>query len=149
MQQASMQQKIIHVYFLLDHRLSFSVPTTMLESVLLSHSLHFLHSPALEEKAFPAHRLPSVPYAVFESKKLHPMNKFVSILIPYEALMRQLCTILLAVLPVLHILSCSQEKFDGLLPLYFLRYSTMQRISGSVLLIGLPAVLSALYLRIS
>ena len=72
-----------------------------------------------------------------------------SILIPYEALMRQLCTILLAVLPVLHILSCSQEKFDGLLPLYFLRYSAMQHIFDCVFLIGLPAVLAALYLRIS
>ena len=144
-----MQQVIIHVCFPLDHHLFFSVPTVLSKSVLLSQSLHFLHSPVLEEKAFPAHRLPLVPYAVSESKKLHPMNKFVPILIPYEALMRQLCTIVLAVLPVLHILSCSQEKFDGLLPLYFLRYSAVQRISGSVLLIDLPAVLAALYLRIS
>ena len=149
MQQASMQQVIIHVCFPLDHHLFFAVPTTMLESVLLSQSLHFLHIPVLEEKAFPAHRLPLVPYAVFESKKLHPMNKFVSILIPYEALMRQLCTILLAVLPVLHSLSCSQEKFDGLLPLYFLRYSAMQHIFDCIFLIDLPAVLAALYLRIS
>ena len=149
MQQASMPQMIIHVCFLLDHRLFFSVPTTTLESVLLSHSLHFLHSPVLEEKAFPAHRLPLVPYAFFESKKLHPMNKFVSILIPYEALMRQLCTILLAFLPVSHSLSCSQERYDESQLLYSLRYSAMQHIFGTVLLIDLPAVVAALYLRFS
>ena len=145
MQQASMQQKIIHVCFPLGHRLFFAVPTTTLESVLLSHFLHFLHIPVLEEKAFPAHKLPAVPYAVFESKKLHPMNKFVPILIPYEALMRQLHTIAHVVLPVSHSLSCSQERYDESQSLYFLRYSAMQHIFDCVFLIGLPAVLAALY----